>query len=206
MSAPGWPAVLREGPVVLRPMRRRDARPLVTLRELNRAWLAPWEATVPAGSAGEPETFHDYAAGLRRDARRGLALPWVVEYEGRVVGQMMITTIARGALCSGAVGYWVGQGYAGRGIAPTALALAFDHAVREAGLHRVEAAIRPANQASLRVVEKLGFRDEGVRPRYLHVAGAWADHRVFALTKEDVPDGLVARWRRRSHTIGITTA
>ncbi|WP_030559173.1 GNAT family N-acetyltransferase, partial [Streptomyces exfoliatus] len=46
------------------------------------------------------------------------------------------------------------------------------------------------------VVEKLGFREEGLRPRYLHIDGAWRDHLIYALTAEEVPDGLLRRWRR----------
>ena len=61
---------------------------------------------------------------------------------------------------------------------------------------RVEVNIRPENGPSLRVVEKLGLRDEGLRKRYLHIRGSWADHRTFALTVEEVPDGLLGRWRR----------
>jgi ribosomal-protein-alanine N-acetyltransferase len=58
----------------------------------------------------------------------------------------------------------------------------------------MEINIRPENGPSLRVVEKLGFRDEGLRPRYLHINGDWADHRSFALTAEEVPGGLLNRW------------
>jgi [ribosomal protein S5]-alanine N-acetyltransferase len=61
-------------------------------------------------------------------------------------------------------------------------------------LHRIEIAIRPENAASLRVVAKLGFRPEGLRPRYLHIDGEWRDHLVFALNAEEVPEGLLKRW------------
>ncbi|TFI15606.1 N-acetyltransferase, partial [Micrococcus endophyticus] len=77
---------------------------------------------------------------------------------------------------------------------PTAVAMAADWAFRSAGLHRVEVNIRPENAASLRVVEKLGLRDEGVRRSYLHVDGDWRDHRTFAITAGEVPEGLLARW------------
>jgi ribosomal-protein-alanine N-acetyltransferase len=80
---------------------------------------------------------------------------------------------------------------------PTAVALAVDHCFLVLRLHRVEVNIRPENTASLRVVEKLGFRDEGLRRRYLHIDGAWRDHRSFALTAEEVPGGLLSRWRSR---------
>jgi ribosomal-protein-alanine N-acetyltransferase len=72
--------------------------------------------------------------------------------------------------------------------------MATDHCFREVGLHRVEVNIRPENTASLRVVEKLGFRSEGLRERYLHIDGDWRDHLTFALCAEDVPDGLLPRW------------
>jgi [ribosomal protein S5]-alanine N-acetyltransferase len=64
------------------------------------------------------------------------------------------------------------------------------------GLHRIEIAIRPENVASLRVVAKLGLREIGLAPNYLHINGAWRDHRVFAVTVEEVPGGLMARWRQ----------
>ena len=95
------------------------------------------------------------------------------------------------------VGYWVDQARAGRGIAPTAVAMATDHCFEALGLHRMEINIRPDNGPSLRVVEKLGFRDEGRRERFLHINGEWADHRSFALTSEEVPGGLLAAWLRR---------
>ena len=95
------------------------------------------------------------------------------------------------------LGYWVDQDRAGRGIVPTAVALATDHCFKTLGLHRMEINIRPENAASLRVVEKLGFRDEGLRPRFLHINGEWADHRSFALTSEEVPEGILARWLAR---------
>ena len=74
------------------------------------------------------------------------------------------------------------------------LALAVDYCFRSMGLHRIEIAIRPENVRSLRVVEKLGFRPEGLRPRYLHIDGDWRDHLVFALNAEEVPEGLLRRW------------
>ena len=83
-------------------------------------------------------------------------------------------------------GYWVDEDVAGRGITPTALALAGDYAFDVLGLHRVEVNIRPENANSIAVVRKLGFRDEGIRLAYLHIDGAWRDHRSFALTAEDL--------------------
>ena len=90
---------------------------------------------------------------------------------------------------------------AGQGVASGAVALAVDHAFAFAELHRVEATVRPENAASLRVLAKLGFRDEGLLVRYLEVAGSWRDHRCLALTREEVEGSLVDRLIRegRAH-------
>jgi ribosomal-protein-alanine N-acetyltransferase len=122
-------------------------------------------------------------------------LPFVVTYDDRLVGQVTVGGITWGSLASAHVGYWVDQRVAGRGVMPTAVALVTDHCFGTVGLHRLEVNIRPENAASLRVVEKLGFREEGTREAFLHIAGAWRDHRSFALTAGEVPEGMLARWR-----------
>jgi [ribosomal protein S5]-alanine N-acetyltransferase len=200
--APGWPVVLKDGPVTVRPYRRSDGRAWSRIRRANEQWLAPWEPTPPGSwyELNSPGAFRYVLRELRRAARTGEAMPFAVCYEGQLVGQLSIGNIVRRAFCSGYAGYWVDAGYAGRGIIPTALALVVDHAFRAGGLHRIEVNIRPENTPSRRVVEKLGFREEAYHPRYLHIDGAWRDHIGYALTAEDVAGegGLLARWHRVS--------
>jgi ribosomal-protein-alanine N-acetyltransferase len=195
--ATGWPVVLTEGKVTLRPLRRSDARAWLALRGDNASWLEPWDATSPVRVAGPRPTFGAFVRSLAAQARSGATLPFAVEYAGELVGQLTVSSIAYGSLRSASIGYWVSRRVAGRGITPTAVAMAADHCFFVLGLHRIEVNIRPENVASLRVAAKLGLRDEGVRERYLHIAGEWADHRTFAVTAEEVPDGLLARWRRQ---------
>ena len=191
-----WPVRLDDGLVGLRPLRQRDAARWRELRSANRAWLQPWEAT-PPDPAVPGLDFRHLVRALAREARAGRALPFALTYDRVMVGQLSVSGITWGSMCSGQIGYWVSQHVAGRGIAPTAVALATDHCLRTMGLHRVEINIRPENLASLRVVAKLGLRDEGVRERFLHIDGAWRDHRTFAVTREDLgPGGLLARWHR----------
>ncbi len=194
VGATGWPAKLSEGRVRLRPIQVRDAAAWYELRARNQAWLAAWEATTPGG-ASQQLTFKQMVRRLRRDARAGRVLPFAVLYEGKLVGQLTVANIIWGSVCSASMGYWVDQRRAGRGIIPTAVALATDHCFQTVGLHRMEVAIRPENLASLRVVEKLGFRPEGLRPNYLHIDGEWRDHLVFALNADEVPGGLITRWK-----------
>jgi len=200
-----WPVSLSDGAVGLRPLRRRDAGRWAELRAANRRWLEPWEATPPDPRVpGLP--FAQLVRSLTREARAGRALPFAITYEGEMVGQLSVSGIGWGSLCSGHIGYWVSQHVAGRGIAPTAVALATDHCLLTLGLHRIEVNIRPENAASLRVVAKLGLRDEGVRARYLHIDGAWRDHRTFAVTREEIGDGgLLERWHHY-HATGTAGA
>ncbi len=194
--SPGWPVELHDGRVGVRGIRQRDGSRWMDVRTANMEWLRPWEATSPIVGAGAPGTFTDMVRRLRREAKVGHTLPLVVTYDGVLVGQLTVGGISWGSLRSGFVGYWISQEVAGRGVMPTAVALTVDHCFYTMGLHRLEVNIRPENAASLRIVEKLGFRDEGLREKYLHIDGAWRDHRTFALTADEVgPNGLLARWR-----------
>ena len=183
---------MRHGPIELRLVRSRDARALQHELLSNRSWLQPWEATVPYGSVS-----FDMRLSIRRllqQYRDGAGYPFVMEYEGEIAGQLNVWGVSRGSLCSATIGYWVSERFAGKGITPTAVALATYACFTEYALHRMEICIRPENAASLRVVQKLGFRYEGLRRRYIHIDGDWRDHYAFALTKEDVPQGVLARW------------
>ncbi len=132
---------------------------------------------------------------LIKNGRAGRVLPFVVTYDSVMVGQLTITGITWGSARWAQIGYWIDESHAGRGIMPTAVAMACDHCFASMGLHRIEIAIRPENVASLRIVEKLGFTQVGLAPRYLHINGRWHDHLLFGLTAEEVPEGIQARLR-----------
>jgi [ribosomal protein S5]-alanine N-acetyltransferase len=188
VAHPGWPAELVAGPVRLRPPRRRDARAWSEVRLRNEQWLSPWEATSSLRWADRNtiSAWLPLLAALRKAARAGTMLPFVVTYGSRLVGQMNVSNVVHGALRGCSVGYWIDSAVAGRGITPTALALVIDHCFTGVGLHRVQVDIRPENAASLRVVEKLGLRREGYFERFLDIDGAWRDHIAFAITVEEL--------------------
>ncbi|MGH4023017.1 MAG: GNAT family N-acetyltransferase [Pseudonocardiaceae bacterium] len=200
---PGWPARLGPlrvpaGQIALRPVRLRDASSWSRMRLRDEAYLREWEPDA-AGSWSErytPMAWPVQCAGLRTVARRGQCLPFAITLDGRLAGQLTVGNVVRGALRSAWVGYWVESGVAGFGVATGAVALAVDHSFGLGGLHRIEATVRPENAASLRVLAKLGFRVEGMLVRYLEVAGAWRDHQLLALTREEVGTGLVDRLKR----------
>lgn len=190
-----WPVILSEGPIVLRPLRHRDARRWRAVRAANAEWLAPWEATHPDITALAP-TYPQMLRSFTREARAGRMLPFAIDLDGELVGQVTVSGMTWGSLRSGQIGYWIDRRVAGRGVVPTAVAMTVDHCFFMLGLHRMEVNIRPENKASLRVVQKLGFRPEGLRRGYLHIDGSWRDHATFALTAEEVGEGMLPRWRR----------
>jgi ribosomal-protein-alanine N-acetyltransferase len=106
---------------------------------------------------------------------------------------VVVSGITQGSARWAQVGYWIARDHAGQNITTVAVALVCDHLLQALHLHRVELAIRPENIASLRVAEKLGFVQEGMRRRYLHIAGAWRDHLTYSILAEDVPKGVMPR-------------
>lgn len=195
-----WPVTLEAGNIVLRPLRHRDKGEWTKVRQRNLEWLSPWEASNPAPGGYLP-TYHEMVRALNAQVRSASAMPFVIAErpqdggKAAMVGQLTVSGMVWGSALTATLGYWVDKERAGRGIAPTAVALATDYCFWQLGLHRMEINIRPENAASLRVVQKLGFRDEGIRKAYLHIAGSWADHRSFALTADEIPGGLLRRWQ-----------
>jgi ribosomal-protein-alanine N-acetyltransferase len=190
---PGWPAVLRHGDVTVRPLAHGDARAWKAARMANADWLRPWDATVPPGGAERPTTFRALVRRLDRLARSGQCMPFAIDVDGLFAGQVTVNNIVRGSAQFASIGYWLDRAFAGRGVMPLAVAMVIDHCFGAAGLHRVEIAIRPENSNSLRVVEKLDLREIGYAPRFLHIDGEWRDHRLYAITVEECPGGLVRR-------------
>src|SRR5437588_4538124 len=103
-----------------------------------------------------------------------------------MVGRVTLSDIQRGRVQSAVLGYWIGEEWRGRGFAPEAVRLGIEFGFREAGLHRIEAGVMPRNAASIRVLEKAGYREEGLLLRLLRINGVWEDHKLYALTAEEV--------------------
>lgn len=194
-----WPVTLEHHNLILAPLRYTHRKQWNAVRLRNHGWLSPWEATDPTGG----QHAVSYGAMVRahnRDAAAGQSYPWAIfrqdppNEKRQLVGQLIAAPVLWGSLRSTALGYWVDQAQAGQNIVPTAVALACDYLLTRVGLHRIEINIVPDNAASLRVVEKLGLRSEGIRKDYIHIDGRWRDHASFAITQEELPEqGLLSR-------------
>src|SRR5690606_34091538 len=104
---------------------------------------------------------------------------------GRLAGGISIGNIRRGVAQSAQIGYWMGARFAGRGMMVEALGLVAPFAFGTLGLQRLEAACIPGNKRSVRVLEKAGFRREGLLRSNLGINGSWQDHYLYALTADE---------------------
>ncbi|NWG71682.1 MAG: GNAT family N-acetyltransferase [Parvularculaceae bacterium] len=182
VSPPSGP-IIQAGPVLLRPAQYEDYFAWKRLREKSRAHLTAWEQDWTENEM-TPQAFRLRVRSYWREMKRGTAAAFlVVGAEGEaLVGGITLSNIRYGASCSGMLGYWIGVDYLRRGYGQAAVEGLLDHAFGRLGLHRVEAACQPANEASKRLLLSAGFRQEGFAREYLRINGAWRDHLLFAAT------------------------
>ena len=172
--------------VALRAPRPADLPAWSALIANNREHLAGWIALPPEDEdPGAQALFHATLEASRTD---GFEKMFVVDRTtAALLGVLNLNMIVRGSFWSAYVGYWIDRAHAGRGLMREALSLGLGHAFEGLGLHRVEANLRPENEASRALVARLGFVKEGYSQRYLKIDGQWRDHERWAITVE--------RWR-----------
>ena len=174
-------AALETRALYLRPPQMRDWRAWAELRALSREFLSPWEPTWPSDAL----TRGAFRRRIRRQLRDGqddigYAFFLFRRADDALLGGVTLSNVQRGAAQSCSVGYWIGRPFARQGHMGEALAGLLGHCFGPLGLHRVEAACMPENEASRRLLEKCGFRCEGHARAYLRIAGAWRDHLLYA--------------------------
>ncbi|WP_165069925.1 GNAT family N-acetyltransferase [Marisediminicola senii] len=156
-----------------------DDEALAELLDHNRGYLAPWEPVRDSDYFSVAGQHADIEMALVRHAR-GEVMPFVVLNDhGEVAGRITLSNIARGPLQSCTMGYWVAEDQTGKGLATEAVRAATACAFTEVGLHRVQAETLLANVASQKVLAKNGFKQYGLAPEYLKIAGVWQDHLMF---------------------------
>ena len=189
--------------VRLRTLGEEDYEQWYEVRTRCRDWLLPWEPR-PAGAqpiSEDRSSFVARCAARERERQLGSGYGFGIFVDGRLAGEITLSSIQRGPFQNAFIGYWVDRELAGQGIVPEATVVVLRFAFEELGLHRVEIAIVPRNGASRRVVEKLGIREESVAVRYLEIDGEWEDHVRYAITSEEWAkrrDELMLQWLKRT--------
>ena len=158
--------------VLLRPPRASDYREWAALRLASREFLEPWE---PRWAADELERsgWRQRMGRYRMEQMAGSALAFFIFHrkDGQLVGGITIGNIRYGVSQSAQIGYWMGERHAGKGYMQDAMRAVTEHAFTTMRLHRIEAACIPTNGRSIHVLEKAGFRREGLLRSYLRING-----------------------------------
>ena len=179
--------VLAGNRVNLRPPLMRDYPHWVKLRRDNQKYLRMREPLWIPDELSR-RSFRLRLRTYNQEARqdRGYAFfIWNLEMN-QMMGAISLRYIRRGAAQMGTVGYWIGEHFSNQGLMSEAVGLLCDLAFTTLGLHRLEAACMIDNEPSVRVLKNNKFKEEGYAPRYLKIGGLWADHRLFALCRDDV--------------------
>lgn len=178
--------VLEGKDIFLRLLVQADANALLEVYSQEQDFLRPWE---PARDSDfyTVVCMQNIIQALNEGSRDDEAYSFGIFLRNtrQLIGRITLSSVARGVSQSANLGYFLAQAYNGRGYMTEAVRLMLDFAFREIGLHRVQAGTMLQNYGSQRVLEKAGFRREGLALRYLKINGKWEDHYLFAITGEE---------------------
>lgn len=172
--------------VMLRAPQMSDYPAWAELRASSREFLMPWEplwAMDELTRASFRRRVRHYQRDLREDI--GYALFIYSVATGGLVGGLTLCNVRRGVTQSCTLGYWIGAEHAQQGYMTAAVRAVVPFVFDSLDLHRLEAACLPTNTASVRLLEKTGFKSEGLARRYLRINGGWQDHLLYALLDSD---------------------
>ena len=171
--------------MVLRLPIHTDFQPWVDLRVESRAFLSPWEPVWAADHLSR-KSFTNRVYWAQRASRNGTVLPlFLIRRDGELLGAITLDNIRRGPAQSATIGYWIGQPFARQGYMREAIGALVHHAFTQLDLSRIEAACLPENAASRGVLERSGFKYEGVAQSYLQINGRWRNHVLYSNLRHD---------------------
>ncbi len=177
---------IETGRMTLRPPQHGDFAAWSGLRSDSRDFLVPWE---PMWSTGhlKRRSFTNRVYWSHRSIANGTALPlFMIRRDDQVLlGAITLDNIRRGPAQAGTLGYWIGAPFARQGYMREAIDAVVHHAFEVLDLSRIEAACLPENAASRGVLEKCGFKYEGVAQAYLQINGRWRNHVLYANLRAD---------------------
>jgi ribosomal-protein-alanine N-acetyltransferase len=186
--SPELPPVLKGAKVALRVPQMGDFEAWAELRESSRDFLTPWEPTWPHDDLTRT-AFRLRIKRYWRDIEDDLAYPFFIHdlQSGQLLGGLTLSNVRRGVAQMASCGYWIGAGFAKRGYMTDAVRTVISYAFDHLRLHRLEAACLPSNEASISLLRKCGFTEEGIARRYLKINGRWEDHLLFGLVSSELP-------------------
>jgi [ribosomal protein S5]-alanine N-acetyltransferase len=157
------------------------------LRESSRDFLVPWEPTWPSDDLTR-SAFRRRLKRYAEDQRTDAAYAFLIfrNDDNAMVGGLTLANIRRGVAQAGSIGYWIGAPFAKKGYMTAAVRALIPYSFTALRLHRLEAACIPNNTASIRLLEKTGFKREGYARGYLCINGVWQDHLLYGRIRDDI--------------------
>jgi ribosomal-protein-alanine N-acetyltransferase len=178
--------VIETDRVLLRAPQMSDYSAWAELRAASQDFLVPWEplwAPDELSRVSFRRRIRHYMRDMREDV--GYALFVYDTRSTSLVGGITLCNVRRGVTQSCTLGYWVGAAHARQGFMTAAVRAVVPFVFDSLELHRLEAACLPENTASMRLLERVGFKREGLARRYLRINGGWRDHVLYALLETD---------------------
>ena len=186
--------------LMLRPLVAGDFEAWREVRMRNEEWLTKWEP-LRHPKAPDPainrDAFASRCSARDRERQSGTGYAFGIFIDNAFAGEINLNNVLRGAMQSVTIGYWIDEARAGKSYMSEAVLVVTRFALEDLQLHRVEICIIPRNHNSRRVMEKLGYREEGVAERFLEINGTWEDHVRYGFTIEEWRvrrEELVAQW------------
>ena len=197
------PRPIRVGELVLRLPEAGDYSAWLRLREESADFLRPWEPRWPTDDLSRTG-FRRRLTRYQRDAaeRSGYTYFLFGNHGAELLGGLSLSNIRMGASCSCSLGYWMGERHAGQGLMRRAVAMILPEAFSAMGMERIEAGCIPTNTRSIRLLEAVGFKQEGVMRDYLEIDGRRQDHVLFSMLRRDFKQMSLSRPRSASNGIG----
>jgi len=172
--------------IYLRLPEMSDHHPWVELRQASAEFLRPWEPDW-ARNHFSRKAFQNRVHWARKtfDARDGLPMFVMRKSDDALLGGITLDNVRRGPAQAATLGYWIGEEYARHGYMSEAIKACVNYGFAKLDLSRVEAATLPENAPSRGVLEKSGFKYEGVAQAYLQINGRWRTHVLYANLRHD---------------------
>lgn len=172
--------------MTLRLPQHSDFRAWAALRSDSREFLMPWEPVWSSDHLSRKSfTNRVYWAGRAHSAGTAMPLFLIRRTDDILLGAVTVDNIRRGPAQAATVGYWIGAPFARSGYMSEALRAVIHHSFTTLDLSRLESACLPENAASRGVLEKCGYKYEGVAQSYLQINGRWRNHVLYANLRGD---------------------
>ena len=172
--------------LTLRPPMHGDFRAWTALRRESEDFLRAWEPTWAPDHLSR-KAFTNRVYWAQRSIANGTTMPLFLtrRADDMLLGAITLDNIRRGPAQAGTTGYWIGAPFARQGYMREAIQAVVHHAFTVLDLSRVEAGCLPENDASRRLLEKCGYKYEGVAQSYLQINGRWRNHVLYANLRHD---------------------